>query len=298
MISIGLIGCGKWGKFILRDLRKLGCVVHVVARSNASKQRAIEGKAASVVSKIEDLPNVDGFVVVTPASTHASVLRKLIAKREKAPIFCEKPLTCDVISARKLVKAAGERLFVMHKWRYHPGIEVLGQIARTKKLGKVIGIKITRTGYRNFAGRDNDTAWHLLPHDLSIVIEILGKIPKPKLSVADEPSDIGALFAVLGTKPFAVIEISERSSIEKREFELYCERGVASLTGSYNNYIDVIKPNGKKQKIKTSNKLPLFLELSAFVDYLKGGQPPKSDAKEALLVVETVAKLRQMAKTN
>ena len=39
-VVVGLVGCGRWGRHILRDLVSLGCEVPVVARSDASVARA------------------------------------------------------------------------------------------------------------------------------------------------------------------------------------------------------------------------------------------------------------------
>ncbi len=71
---VALIGCGRWGRHILRDLVSLGCMVTVVARSEQSRRRAIEGRASDIVSSVAELPEVDGMVVATPTITHADVL--------------------------------------------------------------------------------------------------------------------------------------------------------------------------------------------------------------------------------
>ena len=71
---VGLVGCGSWGRHVLRDLVKLGCEVPVVARSPESRARAEEGGAALVVPDVESLPRLDGLVAVTATSSHAEVL--------------------------------------------------------------------------------------------------------------------------------------------------------------------------------------------------------------------------------
>ena len=65
---VGLVGCGDWGRHILRDLVALGCDVPVVARSQESIARAEEGGAAEIVASIASLPTLDGAVVATPAT--------------------------------------------------------------------------------------------------------------------------------------------------------------------------------------------------------------------------------------
>src|SRR5689334_13040946 len=122
--SIGLAGCGAWGRNILRDLRDLGCRVIVLDPSEAARAVAIAGGAAVAVGSSDELPSwLDGLVIATPTSTHAAMIERLLSRG--VPLFVEKPLTADPVAARDLARRAGGRLFVMDKWRYHPGIEAL-----------------------------------------------------------------------------------------------------------------------------------------------------------------------------
>ncbi|MGH2726888.1 MAG: Gfo/Idh/MocA family protein, partial [Actinomycetota bacterium] len=113
--TVALVGCGHWGRHILRDLKILGCRVPVVARSSESVARAEEGQADAIVEGTAELPELDGVVVATPTATHAEVVEALLAFG--VPIFVEKPLTSDPGSARRIAALAGDRVFVMDKWR-------------------------------------------------------------------------------------------------------------------------------------------------------------------------------------
>src|SRR5687767_6539437 len=176
-LQVGLIGCGQWGRHILRDLLSLDCDVTVVGGSEVGRQNAREGGATRIVEHVDQLPQVSGLVVATPASTHAAVIESLLHRN--VPIFTEKPLTADRESARRLAQQAPERLFVMDKWRYHAGVEMLRDIARTEELGPVLGLRTTRVQWGN-PHADVDASWVLMPHDLSIALEVFGKIPKPR----------------------------------------------------------------------------------------------------------------------
>ena len=71
LTRIGLVGCGAWGKYILKDLVGLGCEVHVVARSQQGWDNALKGQADSIVSEIAQLPmNLDGYVVAVTTLNH------------------------------------------------------------------------------------------------------------------------------------------------------------------------------------------------------------------------------------
>jgi hypothetical protein len=67
-------------------------------------------------------------VEFSPLTTwHADVIRRLAPRG--IPIFVEKPMTPDAEEARRLAATLPGRLFVTDKWRYHPGIEALRDIA-------------------------------------------------------------------------------------------------------------------------------------------------------------------------
>ena len=125
MVRVGLVGCGAWGRFILRDLVSLGCEVAVVARSERSSATAHEGGAATRRRLDRRAARAStGSSSQRRRSTHAAVVEEALERG--VPVFVEKPLTDDPDDADRLAAAAPERLFVMDKWRYHPGVELLG----------------------------------------------------------------------------------------------------------------------------------------------------------------------------
>jgi len=289
---VGLAGCGSWGRYILRDLLSLGCSVSVVARSPESMARA-EG-ADTIVGSVRELPEVDGIVIATPTTTHATVIEHALVRG--VPVFVEKPLTNDPAAADRLAAAAGERLFVMDKWRYHPGVELLRDLARDGSLGAVRGLLTTRIGWGN-PHDDVDAAWVLAPHDLSIALEILGELPGARAAVADlSGDDVHGLVGLLGERPWHRLEISVRSPERRREVQLVCEEGVALLADGYSEHVLVHRDGADEpERREIAAELPLLRELRAFVEHLQGGPPLRSSAAEGALVVRRVAELRALA---
>jgi len=301
--QIGLIGCGNWGKHILRDLIGLRCQVSVVARSTASRMRAQQGGATSILGEISRLRDVDGIVVCTPLSTHFDVISEVLDRFPRTPVFSEKCLTNNLPDAANLASRAPERLFVMDKWRYHPGIKKLAAIARSNEFGKVIGIRTVKLGWGD-PHPDTDPIWTHLPHDLSIVLEILGFIPEPVSAVADLPgAKVCGLTGILGRDPWSICELSVRSAVDLREVRLHLEGGVAILPNSYSDCIEVIRTDAPSfakepqvEKRAISQEMSLRAELEAFIDYLAAkGAPPKSSVAEGKQIVETIVALRAMA---
>ena len=297
-IRVGLVGCGRWGRFVLRDLVALGSEVTVAVPSAESRAAALEGGAANVVESADDLTDVEGIVVATPTQTHAEVVERSL--EHGVPVFVEKPLTDDLAAADRLAAAAPDRLFVMDKWRYHPGIELLAALARDNELGRVVGLRTLRLGWGN--PHDVDTAWIFLPHELSIGLEILGDPPAPNSAVADvvDGSVVGIL-GLMGDDPWHALEVSTRSAERRREVRLLCEEGVAVLPDPYSDQVQIFRrtelaeqtaPEPELRPIST--ELPLLRELRAFLEHLDGGPPPRSSAAEGAAAVRAITELRAL----
>ena len=295
-MRVGLVGCGRWGALILRDLITLGCSVDVVARSAESVLRAQQGKATSIVSTIGELARIDGIVVATTTPTHAQVVAE--ALELGVPVFVEKPLTDDPATAAALAEQAPDRLFVMDKWRYHPGVEAIARIARSGEFGPLRVLHTRRLGW-NQGYDDIDSIWVLLPHDLAIVLEIVGFLP----DAAGASGLLGAgqdatLIGFLGPEPNGVVEISSLSPVRERRVQATFEQAVVLLDGSYADRLRILRlgagPDDEEAR-PIGDAMPLLEELQVFVDHLGGGPPPRSSAREGALIVLRIAELRSLA---
>lgn len=294
---VGLVGCGRWGRHILRDLNTLGCEVPVVARSDASVARAREGGAAAIVDRVDDLPKLDAVVVATQTSTHAELVERVL--EFGTPVFCEKPLTDDPEAAALLATTAPGSLFVMDKWRYHPGVVELASIARERRLGAVAGISTTRIGWGN-PHDDVDAVWVLAPHDLSIALEVLGAIPTPRSAVGQivDGNVVGLNAHLDADEMWHTFAVSSVSPVRERRVELHCTEGVAVLAGAWDEHVSVFlagTDEPEEARIETPGELPLLAQLRMFVEHVRGGPAPKSSAAEGAAIVAALDDLRRLA---
>lgn len=286
----------------------------VVAPSEIGQRNAREGGAQQIVEKIADLLPVSGLIVATPTNTHAAVIASLLER--DVPIFTEKPLTADRESALRLARQAPEHLFVMDKWRYHAGVEILRDIASAQELGPVQGLRITRAQWEN-PHTDVDLIWILAPHDLAIALEVLGQIPKPRYAFAEHTDGWAtSMMGILGgdicnrdgdnreNEPWLIIELSSRYPEYRREIRLHCSDGVAVLNDAYSEGVwltrfgDSLEGRMGGELRPISQEFPLLRELRAFVEHLRGGPAPRSSAAEGALIVSTIADLRALAGLN
>ncbi|MGH7886023.1 MAG: Gfo/Idh/MocA family protein [Thermodesulfobacteriota bacterium] len=298
-LKIGLIGCGIWGKNILRDLILLGVEVYVYEVDEKEKENSLKLGANKYITKMEELSYLDGIIISTPATTHANILNSL--EDFDRPIFVEKPLCTSESDLESIKKLADKDIFLMHIWRYHAGIIELGKINKSKELGELVRLKTSRTNWTS-PRVDTDSVWTLAPHDITIALEILGYIPKPNYATCEvyngEPK---GMVAVLGKSSEFIFEVSNRYFDKKREVRGHFEKGVAVLKDEKVNFLEIYHgdENSKLEKVKVekryfNNDFPLKKELSAFIDYINCGEPPKSNLQEGIDVIETVLKLREL----
>ncbi len=285
---IGLIGHGVWGRLIHDRLTALGVDVVVV-------DPVVDGRPLS-----SDHPgSVDGFIVATPASTHGAVLDQLL-DLPPVPVFCEKPFTTDLAAAERLARSFGDRIHLMHVWRYHPGVECLAEIARSGDLGQIHGMRSTRTNWTS-PRADVDATWNLLPHDLTLAIEVLGHIPTPRSARAEVIDGRAvSVWADLGgpDEPWLMVEVSNRFGDKRREIRIHGSDAVAVLPDLDSTAVEITSGRGTEPSVERRHfdqAEPVTRELEAFLAFIDGGPAPKSDGLEGVDVVRAVEQIRALA---
>lgn len=298
---IALLGCGGWGRLVLRDLKALGAQVAVVARSPDSLDNAQKGGADRIVADVADLPDaLDGVVIATPTDQHAVSIESVLPRN--VPIFVEKAMTHDVAAAQSIVARAGDRVFVMDKWRYHPGVDALRQLVVSRRLGRPLALHLTRVSWSTNHS-ELDPVWLLAPHDLAIALHILGDVPTPRAAsgriIGPRGAELRAeLASACGASVY--IDVSSLRPVNRRMIALVCDNGSAELGGSYDE--EVILRIGSsdpgqstQERVTLPQSMPLEAELRCFLDYLRSGPAPMSSAAEGLAVVEALVELRRLA---
>jgi len=295
MKSIGLIGCGNWGKNILRDLIQLNCSVDVVDIDAQARARASEMGALEVHSSIDDLSVCDGYVVAVPIPDLTKECARLL--EYKKPVFSEKTL-CLSLDDYNLLKDLGgsDYIFAMHKWHYHPGIEALRLVAQSGRIGKIEELCATRHAWVNdFHG--GDVFWTQAVHDLTITKHILGYIPdevKAIHVIKDEDGLPISFSALVGDKPAVVLSVSGRHCDKISGVSIHGNKGSAGLYNAYDAHITV-RDSAGEEKIPIDTTLPLYLELKEFVEYLHDGPAPRCNLQSAKEATQAILNLRERA---
>lgn len=294
---IAVLGCGLWGRNLVRELVAVGIAPQVADPCAAAREEAIRLGAAGVSEDVDRLDGVDAYFVATPASTHADVVLRLAA--EDKPIFLEKPMALALPDAQRMAEAAGPRLFVLHVWRYHPAIRTMAKRLAAGAVGRPTWIASRRLNWTS-PRTDCDPVWTLLPHDLSIFLELTGSLPPARTAFA-EPGPDGpvGMVAHLGGDIGMVAEVSTRSARKIRDVRVGGDAGVLVMEADEPVFRVFRGRPGEvgfeEEEITLDGPTALQAEVWTCLAHLEGMATPRSGIEDALLIQTRMHELRALA---
>jgi predicted dehydrogenase len=255
--------------------------------------------------------HLDAAVVATPPATHHRLA--LDCLKHGLHVLVEKPLTLNSRDAEELIEVADKRaltLMVGHTFEYNAAVRALKDIIDSGEIGEVYYVDMVRVSLGLFQ-RDLNVLWDLAPHDISILLYILGRDPISvtalgATSIFQGKHDIAHLHmmfphdifvhvhvgwlhprkvrrtAVVGSRKMVVYDDVE--TLEK--IKIY-DKGVQALpyTDTFGEfqcsyrYGDVVSPHIRFTE-------PLRAECQHFVDCVTSGTESQSSGRVGLKVVK------------
>jgi predicted dehydrogenase len=175
--KVAVVGCGNWGKNLVRNFAHLGALAAVCDADKVKlDQVARDNRGVLVTQDFERIlsePTVKAVVIATPSDTHFHLAQQAMLAGKH--VYVEKPLARDVKQAEEL-GALSDRLnlvlMVGHLLLYHPAVNCLKSLIASGELGELLFIKSDRMNF-NVGRRDWSVLWDLAPHDLSMMSYLL-----------------------------------------------------------------------------------------------------------------------------
>jgi predicted dehydrogenase len=182
-IAIGVLGCGYWGPLLVRNFRGLpDCRLKAVCDVNAARVKHINTLYPDVEALTDPQQFVNGcgldaVVIATPVKDHYSFAKaSLLAGKHT---FIEKPMASSSEQCEELIDIAERKglvLMVDHTFLYSAPVRKIVEIVQAGDLGDIRYINSRRLNLGLFQ-KDINVAWDLAPHDISIILHILGEFP-------------------------------------------------------------------------------------------------------------------------
>lgn len=328
MVRIGIIGCGYWGPNLVRDFYEVDDV-KVVSCADLSDDRlaAIKKRYPDVVitknsSDIINDKSIDAVVIATPAHTHYKLAKEALLAGKHTLV--EKPLTFVPEEAEDLVAVSDKTkkiLMVGHTFEFNPAVEKMKEYITKKELGDVYYLTSRRLNLGKIR-EDINAMWNLAPHDVSIFIYLLGRMPTEVRAwgasfIQDGIEDFVTATLTFPNKVIANIQVSWLDPLKVRDMVVVgskkmvvyddvdnegkirvYDKGADKLVSSQNFGEFQIKLRAGDVLIpKLPMTEPLKKECEHFIRCIKDNKIPLTDGRNGLRVVKVLAAAQESLKS-
>jgi predicted dehydrogenase len=293
-VRVALIGCGGWGKNLLRVLVESPRAQVVAVAEPHPQRRALAAAlapGAAVVPALDDALALgpDAVVIATPPHAHAAQALAVLAAG--ADVFVEKPLATSAADAERLAARAaalGRVAMVGHLLRYHPAVERLIELCNGGALGPLRRFEASRLSASG--DRSASALWTLGPHDFS-VLHALDASPVRTSQVRAGPSgDPVLLEAQLASGLEVSIALSRSAPAKERWFRVVGAAGTATFDDV--RAPDRLLVSGREHAVVWRE--PLAAEIDHFLRCVEDRTRPLTSFEEGRVVVQALAAAEEM----
>ena len=305
--SIAVIGCGYWGKNLVRNFEQLGALDMVCDATDTGRAKAAElAPNTKVTSHLEDVlkSDIPAVAIATPAETHFQIVQA--ALKAGKDVFVEKPLALTFAEGNELVNLAKDReriLAVGHVLEYHPGILKLRELIDAGELGKIRYIYSNRLSLGKIR-REENILWSFAPHDVAIILRLTGALPFQVNAsggsyVTPNIADVTITNLLFDNGVRAHIFVSWLHPFKEQRLVVVGEKKMASFDDVnkelilYDQRVDVEKGQpvpvkGEGESVPFEANEPLRLECQAFLDAVETRKPPLTDGVSGVAVLKVL----------
>ncbi len=324
VIGIGVIGAGYWGPKHVRNFSELpGASMVMVADFDESRLAAIQATDPGIrtTRNYRDMlasPDIDAVVVATPVTTHAKLARE--ALRAGKHVLVEKPIAVTGKDVEELIQLAEHErrtLMVGHTFLYNPAVRVLHDLVQSGELGEVYYAHAQRLNLGLFQ-RDINVVWDLAPHDVSILMYVLGMDPvavSTHGSACVQPGieDVAYLNIAFSERVRAQVHVSwldpnkvrRTTIVGSKKMAVYDDVEMLEKIRIYDKGVEAPPHTATFGEFQLSYRYgditiphlpstePLRLECQHFLECIQTGASPLTDGAHALQVVRILESAQQ-----
>ena len=308
--NIAVVGCGHWGKNLVRNFSDLGSLAAVcdpnaeVAQQYAD-QYLVKNHSFSEV--LNDL-SIEGVVLAVPAPLHASMAIEVMNAGKHA--YVEKPLAMNNLEAERMIASAeenGVQLMVGHLLQYHPIFISLRTLVESGVMGALQYIYSNRLSFGKVRSEE-DVIWSFAPHDISMILSLAGQEPDTVRTestsiLQPDIADAAIVHMEFNSGLKAHISVSWLHPYKEQKLVVVGKKAMAVFddTKPWGEklalYRHVVRSSGslpslekaEVEYVEVSQSEPLRNECQHFVDVVSGDVTPLTNGKEGLGVLNVLS---------
>jgi predicted dehydrogenase len=324
VLRVAVAGAGYWGPNLIRniagaDRAKLRAVCDAAAERRKYVEKAYPGVATCEhLDELLSDSSLDALIIALPAGLHYDATRAALLAGKH--VLVEKPLALRGSEAMELVQLAAEKkcvLMVGHTFEYNPAVRRIKEFLDEGALGEVYYLYSQRLNLGRVR-QDVDVVWNLAPHDVSIIMALLGELPLAVAArgitrVQDGIADVAFLDLEFPGGVAAHVQVSwldpskvrRMTVVGSKKMVVYDDVSPDAKIWVYDKGIDRAQPDGfpgydtfdKFQLIQRAGDIvipklkftePLALECADFVRACLEGSRPTADGVSGLKVVKVL----------
>tara|TARA_B100000401_G_scaffold437981_1_gene384985 strand:- start:553 stop:1536 length:984 start_codon:yes stop_codon:yes gene_type:complete len=317
--NIAVVGCGHWGKNLIRNFSELG-VLYAVCDEN----KELADKFADLY-KVDNLnfneiinnESIQGVVIAAPAVLHAQLAIKALSAKKH--VYVEKPLSLNIHDSNEMIKTSLDndvQLMVGHLLQYHPIFIKLLELVNLGKFGNILSISSNRMSFGKVRSEE-DVIWSFAPHDISMILALAQRTPSSVIAESSyllrkNVADSAKIYLKFGNSFNADISVSWINPFKEHKLVLVGELGMAvfddtldwekklAITNYDLNQNDsgITIEKSESNYIKVNQSEPLKNECAHFVEVVNEKKMPRTNASEGLEVVKVLSAASLSAKNN
>jgi len=307
--AVGVVGCGYWGKNLIRNFSELGAL-RVVCDVDGDRASALAKKYnvdfCTTYGELLARKDIDAVVIAAPAAEHFVLAKKaMLANKD---VFVEKPLALYVAEGEELADlavATGRVLMVGHLLHYHPAIRKLKELIHAGALGKIEYIYSSRLNFGKLRTEEN-ILWSFAPHDISAILHLLEEEP---IAVAANGgaylnttiTDVTLTSCTFASGVTAHIFVSWLHPFKEQKLVIVGDRQMAVFDDTetvrklvlYPHQVEWVErhPIAKRsegQVVELSSDEPLKVECQHFLDCVASRTKPETDGWNGVRVLRVL----------
>lgn len=306
---IAVIGCGYWGKNIVRNMAEIGALA-AVCDGNPDLAAAMAGQYhVPALSWAEFLssPSIRGVAIAAPAALHYTLAKDALEAGKD--VFVEKPLSLKVDEAESLCRLADEKkaiLMVGHLLQYHPAYMRLRDMVANGDFGQLQYLYSNRLNLGKIR-QEEDVLWSFAPHDLSMILGLVGCAPKSVTATGsyvlnNQIADVTTTHLSFDNGIQAHVFVSWLHPVKEQKLVVVGDRGMAvfddgqewdeklilypHVVAQQGGVPAPVKADGRPVALTRSE--PLRDECTHFVECIKTRATPRTDGREGLRVLSVL----------
>lgn len=314
---VGVVGCGYWGKNLVRNFHELGALRLVCDPTDAGRATAAQiAPGVPVVEQLEAVlrSDVEAIVLATPAETHFDLVTQGLEAGKD--VFVEKPLALTYEQGSRLVALAESRkriLMVGHVLEYHPAVVALHGLVRDGQLGKVLYIYSNRLSLGKVR-REENILWSFAPHDVAVILRLMGSMPFQVICcggsyVQPNIADVTITNLLFDNGVRAHIHVSWLHPFKEQRLVVIGQKKMASFDDVekklvlFDRRVEVkdqmpVPVQGQGEEISFDRGEPLRLECQAFLRAVASRIAPLTDGWSGLRVLHVLQSAQRSLVTN